>query len=216
MYFWAKVGFKPQCSTIKDGIKKERIFSFRGSCAGHRFAQIPAEWKEKRERSLLKVTESGTLFANRLLAKFLSCLFACVLFIFGGFCAANATCTSNQIDINDDGSVCENVKFSLTTLSVSTLGFKISASGTFYVDCGDNGTLTGSADPTDITNGNTITRSGTGIETYTCTWASSGEHTIRFGGLATGYSSGNTVTAMQSVSIRKITQVPHIQTKLLR
>ncbi len=55
-------------------------------------------------------------------------------------------CTSNQIDVTNNGSNCQTSKFELTTTNLSagvSFKFDISASGTFYVDCGDGGTLSG-------------------------------------------------------------------------
>lgn len=75
--------------------------------------------------------------------------------------------------------------FSLTTSSISsggTFSFHLAASGTFYVDCGNGGTLSGSG-----VSGVTITRSDAQTSTYTCTYSSAGTKTIRFGGVATGY-----------------------------
>lgn len=69
-----------------------------------------------------------------------------------------------------------------------TVKFNISAAGKFYVDCGDNGVLSGSG-----VDGMLIDRTGntsTGI-TYTCTYSSAGSHQIKFGRRvgegATGY-----------------------------
>jgi hypothetical protein len=86
--------------------------------------------------------------------------------------------------------------FSLTTTSISSGGtfqFKISASGTFYVDCGTGGTLSGTG-----VSGTMIDRTSTTNEdTYTCTYSSSGTKTIQFGGVATGY---NTYYATAAIS----------------
>ena len=85
--------------------------------------------------------------------------------------------------------------FSVTTVSTATsLQFNLSAQGTFYVDCGDGGALT------DANSNNlwkTITRNNTTEATYTCTWASAGAHTVRFGGEATDYNTDeNTMTTI--------------------
>ena len=94
-------------------------------------------------------------------------------------------CTSDEIDVLGDGTQCETTKFSVTTTSdATTLSWTMSATGTFYVNCGDGGTLT--AGSTTISN-NTITRTSTSRTTYTCSWPSAGVHTVRFGGTATGY-----------------------------
>ena len=85
-------------------------------------------------------------------------------------------------------------KFSITTTSISTNGtfqFYMSAKGTFYVDCGENGTLSGS-----YVSGKMINRtSSTSNTLYTCTYSSGGVKTIRFGGRATGYSTGTNANA---------------------
>lgn len=85
-------------------------------------------------------------------------------------------------------------KFSITTTSISTNGtfqFYMSAKGTFYVDCGENGTLSGS-----YASGNVIDRSySTSNVLYTCTYDTSGVKTVRFGGRATGYSTGTNANA---------------------
>ena len=76
--------------------------------------------------------------------------------------------------------------FSVITTSISaggTFSFTMTAKGTFEVDCGSGGTLSGTG-----VSGTTIDRSSnTSYTTYTCTYSSSGVKTIRFGGLATGY-----------------------------
>lgn len=100
--------------------------------------------------------------------------------------AAGAACASNQIDVAGNGSNCVDSKFELTTTSLSasdTFKFAISAEGTFYVDCGDGGTLSGTG-----TSGKTISKSTNFSVSYTCTWTTAGAHKIKFGGAATEYS----------------------------
>ena len=80
-------------------------------------------------------------------------------------------------------------KFVLTTTNLDAnteFKFRMGAKGTFTVDCGDGGTLSSAADPTDVS-GNTITRSGTTSVEYSCTYSTGGVKTIVFDGLATGY-----------------------------
>ena len=108
-------------------------------------------------------------------------------------------CVNPEQDCIDDGgywntseSRCYPFSLTTTALTSNNNSFQfyisaMSAPGAFYVDCGDNGTLTSTAN--DVTNNNTITRSDTTGATYTCTWNTPGVHTIRFGGRATGYSS---------------------------
>lgn len=100
--------------------------------------------------------------------------------------AAVAACASDKIDVAGDGSNCVDSKFELTTTSLSasdTFKFAISAEGTFYVDCGDGGTLSGTG-----TSGKTISKSTNFSVSYTCTWTTAGAHKIKFGGVATEYS----------------------------
>ena len=75
--------------------------------------------------------------------------------------------------------------FSLTTTNLNAGGnfkFGLSAKGTFYVDCGDGGTLSGNG-----VNGGTITKTDTTYYEYTCTYSTGGAKTLQFGGVATGY-----------------------------
>ncbi len=104
----------------------------------------------------------------------------CAIFV---FVAPVIACETNEIDI---GSNCVESKFSVTTSETDVFKFTMTAQGTFYVDCGNGGTLTSSSD--DIS-GKTITRTNTTVATYTCNWDSPSAQTIRFAGLATGYSS---------------------------
>ena len=88
------------------------------------------------------------------------------------------------------------VKFTLTTTSTMNLYFHMSAKGKFYVDCGDGGTLKyeytqGTKVYTGTIADKTISRSDTKDVSYHCEW-SKGVHTIKFGGLATGYSVDST------------------------
>ncbi|MBP5485575.1 MAG: hypothetical protein J6Y07_02610, partial [Alphaproteobacteria bacterium] len=136
---------------------------------------------------------------NRKMFRLIASLFVFVAFTLGGvgITRANAACTESQIDVNGDGTLCETAKFTLTTTNYTSVGgtftFQISAAGTFYVDCGDGGTLSG----TGVT-GNTIDRTNnTNEDIYTCTYSTTGTKTIRFGGLATNYSTGTTTAAIQ-------------------
>jgi len=94
-------------------------------------------------------------------------------------------CASDKIDAGLDGTNCQTPKFTVTTTNLSAnteFRFYISATGTFYVDCGAGGTLSG----TGVSN-NTITRNDTTEALYTCTYSTAGTKTIRMAGLATGY-----------------------------
>ena len=80
--------------------------------------------------------------------------------------------------------------FYVGTTSIEANGiftFRLSAKGTFYVDCGTDGTLSGN-----YVSGGTIARNNdTATYTYTCTYSSAGTKTIYFGGTATGYPNGD-------------------------
>jgi len=111
---------------------------------------------------------------------------ACVLF-YGA--SAHAICAPNQIDVANDGTNCIDTKFSVTTTNLVLpddfeFKFNISAVGTFYVDCGTDGTLTSNA--TDVS-GKTIVRDDINMVLYTCSYVSGGTKTIRFAGTATRY-----------------------------
>ena len=132
------------------------------------------------------------------------------------FANAAFACTSDEIDVLGDGTQCETVKLEVTTTSAANkLVWNMAATGEFYVDCGDGGTLTQSSSSYGTISGNTITRTNVYATTYTCTWSSAGVHTVRFGGTATGYnttaqasyasisfykSSGGTQTRVASIS----------------
>jgi len=90
-----------------------------------------------------------------------------------------------------DSAAAVDYPFSLTTSSIAANGvfeFKMSAKGTFYVDCGTGGTLS-SDDSTanGMISGGTINKTDTTEYIFKCTYSSSGTKTVRFGGVATGY-----------------------------
>lgn len=86
------------------------------------------------------------------------------------------------IFIHVDSAYAVDYPFSVTTTSVNSFQFEISAQGTFYVDCGTGGTLSGTG-----VSGTTITKNDTSPYVYTCTYSTTGIRTIRFGGTATAY-----------------------------
>lgn len=93
-----------------------------------------------------------------------------------------AACSATQIDINGDGSSCANTKFSVTTTSLTsddTFSFNMSVRGTFYVDCGNGGILSG----TGVSGVKIQTSNAKNLYTYTCTYSTAGVKTIRFGGI---------------------------------
>ncbi len=104
---------------------------------------------------------------------------------------ARAACAENEIDVLGDGTQCETAKFTILSMLYNThvFIFNISAQGTFYVDCGDGGTLSGTG-----VSGKTITRTDTTEATYTCTYQYPTYDSIRFGGMATVYNTTNVST----------------------
>ena len=89
----------------------------------------------------------------------------------------------------------QTAKFIVHTTNLSAgdeFKFNMSAAGTFIVDCGVGGTLSGTG-----VNGNVITRSVTTLDTYTCSYSTGGTKTIKFDGTgATGYSTDESVQAI--------------------
>lgn len=111
--------------------------------------------------------------------------FACLFFALGSGVAA--ACTADKIDVTGNGSQCETVKFTLTTTNLAAnASFNIwtSAKGTFYIDCGDGGTLSGTN-----TSGKKLNKTTNLVSEVRCEWSTAGAHTIRFGGVATEYAS---------------------------
>lgn len=81
--------------------------------------------------------------------------------------------------------------FAITTDTIDSFSFQISAKGDFVVDWGD-----GTVEP--------IPRTDTTLETIPHTYDTAGEYTIRIGGVATGYSSSATTPAISFASNSKI------------
>ncbi len=120
--------------------------------------------------------------------KILSFVFACLVFTLPAF-----ACNTNEIDVLGDGTQCQTAHFTLTTTSTNSFQFSLSAAGTFYVDCGNGGTLSGTN-----ASGKIISRgSSTTNTTYSCSWGTSTAQTVRFGGTATDY---NTSTSTAAIS----------------
>ena len=111
--------------------------------------------------------------------------------------------TTSPAGATDVSQCVRDYPFSLTTTELSvgdTFRFKISAAGTFYIDCGVGGTLTSTTDDIsgpDTNNVWTITRSSTDYATYTCTYSNAGTKTVQFGGAATGYSTSHETAAIR-------------------
>ena len=76
------------------------------------------------------------------LLKILATIFSiCVMFI-----GVSHACEPNEIDALGDGTNCQTSKFEITTTELTAgdeFKFYISAIGTFYIDCGNGGTLSG-------------------------------------------------------------------------
>lgn len=112
--------------------------------------------------------------------------------LYGVFCDTARACDMNEIDVLADGTNCQTAKFTITTTNLSAntkFKFYMSAMGTFYVDWGD-GTI------------DTITRDNTDETLYSHTYTTAGIKTIRFGGLATGYSTLASITTQIVPAIR--------------
>ncbi len=108
-------------------------------------------------------------------------------------CSITFTCNENFEKVDGACKLIPEFTIETTNMSVgSTFSFDISASGTFYVDCGDGGTLTGTG-----VSGNTITRNDTTNAQYKCTYPNSGTHKILFAGEATGYNGTNAAISFE-------------------
>ena len=119
-------------------------------------------------------------------------VFACLLSIFSFLITTLFRSETNEIDVLGDGTQCVEAKFTITTTETDSFQFNISAAGTFYVDCGNDGTLRDLSD--DDMNGK-IVRSGTGVEGYKCSYNDDNHtRTIRFGGVANGYGSNAAIS----------------------
>ena len=133
----------------------------------------------------MKVNRTRKIQASiQILKRMLFVAFAYLFYVV--FATAAVACTSSQIDVLGNGTQCETSKFQLTTTSLGandSFNFWMSAQGTFYVDCGDGGTLAG----TNVS-GKTISKTTNVNVQYSCSWSSAGAHTINFGGVATEYS----------------------------
>ena len=136
-----------------------------------KFADAP----ENREKRSKKIDKN----MKKLRAIFVGLLY--VFWIATTQVAVAETCTSSQIDT---GTSCVDTKFTVTTTGLTnktgkTFKFVLSAAGTFYVDWGDGSVA------------NTIIRDNTTPEEYSHTYATDGEKTIKFAGLATEYNTVN-------------------------
>ena len=104
------------------------------------------------------------------------------------------------------GAHATNYPFSVTTTGLNsgdTFTFTMSAKGTFDVDCGTGGILSGTG-----VSGTTIDRSSTtDDDTYTCTYSSGGPKTVQFDGLATGYYNGTDVPVIRFTTPTLITSL---------
>ncbi len=121
------------------------------------------------------------------------------------------SCDPDEIDVTGDGTNCQTAHFGVTLSRSRSFLFQLGAKGTFYVDCGNGGTLEQSGTTTGSTvSGKTITRTDVSAETtYTCTWGSSAKQTVRFGGTATNYSDNRRISTIKfdSISSSEISSV---------
>ena len=108
--------------------------------------------------------------------------------IFAIMCIINTTIAASAIDY--PFSFTQTVASDNSAVQV----FRISAKGTFYIDCGDGGTLSGNGVVTGTTQ---IERpSETTKATYTCRYTNRGTKTVQLGGEATGYSTSSNTAAI--------------------
>ena len=124
-----------------------------------------------------------TLFRNikSQIIKLFSCMIIGICAIIGSINAANAIDYSFQVQT--------------APLAIrSRVYFNISATGTFYVDCGTDGGLY-DADRDEPTP-TTIINSNNNVARLYCKYISSGTKYIRFGGQATGYSNNYSTPAI--------------------
>lgn len=116
---------------------------------------------------------------------FLKYIFVAIFCVFCAGVVHAYECTESEIDT---GSECVETKFSVTTSAIGsgTFVFKMAARGTFYVDCGTGGTLSG----TTVTGAHVIQTNNANQVTYTCTYSgTSRARTVRFAGEAQEYNS---------------------------
>ena len=116
--------------------------------------------------------------------------------------SANVTCTAQY---RDSG-------LAVTTSATNSFKFLLSAQGTFYVDCGYGGTLSGNNIYSSSLEGTIgiINKSGTNSSTYTCSYSDSSIRTIRFGGTATNYNTSTSTAAISFYSSSLIENVAKI------
>ncbi len=107
-------------------------------------------------------------FSN--VTRIVACLFVLLISNFFGFGARADDCLLGTAGCDPE--------FTMTTTSdTSSFSFRISAAGTYYLDCGNGEGV------------RTIDKTSTGAETITCSYANAGVHTIGLSGQATEYAS---------------------------
>ena len=114
--------------------------------------------------------------------------------VFMAFGVARADCASNEFAVDDE---CVESKFQVTTTNLdadATFDFVLTPRGTFYIDCGADGTLSGP----NVSGRKVVRTSATKNQTYTCTYNTAGVKTIKFGGVATAYNTYGNAIRMQS------------------
>lgn len=115
---------------------------------------------------------------------------------------ARADCATTQITVDEN--TCVDAKFNVTTTRLSAdnqFSFSLSAVGIFYVDWGDGSIQT-------------ISRDNTTNTAYSHTYTTAGVKIIRFGGVATGYTTVDNSTAAAAISFRNNTYVAGIDGSL--
>lgn len=94
----------------------------------------------------------------------------------------------------------------VTPNSTTTFSFSLTVVGTFYVDCGDGGTLSGTVG-TITPAENKIERSNVSKGVYTCSWSGSGAKTVRLGGSASSYSTNSQSSPISFQSYNQVASI---------
>ena len=113
-------------------------------------------------------------------------------------------CDANYV-MESNTNTCEfQEQFTVTTTADATqLLFDLATIGTYYVDCGTDGTLVQNEYSGDNNAaGTVITRTLTTKQSYTCSWPTAGVHTVKFAGTTTSY---NTTATQPAISFSSTT-----------
>ena len=134
--------------------------------------------------------------------------------LLGWNCGGTFVGASGTFTMPSSNTTCSAVysTFSVGTVSMasgSSISFDLSAQGTFYVDCGTGGTLSGPSGSGVV--GNTITKNDTTAYTYTCTYTgTTGTKTIGFAGTATAYGNSAAISFLGDTSTANAAKVASI------